>query len=156
MVELKTAQYLIKTHNPSVACGFNMFIHGDKAPTFNGEYYDAGPRSVGYDIAREMAEENGIAFKHNFGCSCGHYSFMYGGFFVCNGCGKKGCDEKWWEIQVEKDGDQFCCHGLDFENLQESDNYEFGETFNQAIKNYGEKMKDLTNNQIETSTPPAR
>jgi len=149
MQELKTAQYLIKTTNTSVDCGFNMFIYGDRPPTFNGEYYDAGARSVGYDKAREMAESNGIAFRHNFGCSCGSHSFIYGGFFVCNGCGKKGCDEKWWEIQVEKDGNQFCCHGLDFVNLQESDNYAFGSTFNEAINNYGNAMKPTQDNEGE-------
>jgi hypothetical protein len=48
---------------------------------------------------------------------------------VCNGCGSKDVDKEWWKIKVEKDGNQFCCHGLDFVNLQESDNYAFGKTY---------------------------
>jgi hypothetical protein len=47
---------------------------------------------------------------------------------------------RWWKIQVEKDGNEFCCHGLDFINLQESSNYAFGKTFEEAISNYEKVM----------------
>ena len=139
MSELKSAQDLIETRNSSVASGFNMFTYGDARPTFGDGYYDAYERMQGYKYAEKMAKEKGIAFTHNFGCDCGGRSFVYGGFFVCNSCGGKGVDREWWKIQVEKDGNQFCCHGLDFINLQESDNYAFGDTFEDAIANYKQK-----------------
>lgn len=52
----------------------------------------------------------------------------------------KDVDKEWWKIQVEKDGNEFCCHGLDFVNLQESSNYAFGKTFEEAISNYEKLM----------------
>lgn len=39
-----------------------------------------------------------------------------------------------------KDGNAWCCVGAGFENLQESDNYSFGETRAEAIENYGKLM----------------
>lgn len=139
MEKLKTAQYLIKTSNPSVASGFNMFIYGHDAP-IHSEYHDHYARYQGFIFARDMAKEGKIAFTHKFRCNCGGYPFQYGGFWVCNSCGGKDVDKEWWKIKVEKDGNEYCCHGLDFINLQESDNYAFGKTFKYAIKNYGELM----------------
>lgn len=138
--KLKFAQDLIETNNVSIDCGFNMFILGDKYPSY--EYYDFSDRMRGYDYAKKMAEEKGIAFTYVFRCECGGYPFNYGGFFVCNTCGGKGVDKEWWKIKVEKDGNMFCCRGLDFINLQESENYAFGETFQESIKNYGELMNE--------------
>ena len=137
MEKLKYAQDLIKTHNGSVAGGFNMFIGGHDRPRPN-DCYDYNERTQGFDFAQKMAKENSIAFTHRFKCNCGGHAFQYGGFFVCNSCGGKGVDREWWKIKVEKDGNAYCCHGLDFINLQESDNVAFGDTFDEAIKNYGE------------------
>lgn len=138
---LKYAQDLIQVNSKSVAAGFNMFINGYPPITFGDGYSDAYERIQGYEFAEKMAKENGIAFKKVFKCEktdC--HPFLYGGFFVCNSCGMKGVDKKWWIIQVEKDGNEYCCHGLDFINLQESDNYAFGKTFEQAVSNYGAVM----------------
>ena len=141
MEKLKYAQDLIKTTNTSVASGFNMFILGDSPIKYTDGYHDAYERMQGYEFAEKMAKDDGIAFTHVFKCresDC--FPFQYGGFFVCNSCGRKGVDKDWWQIKVEKDGNAFCCHGLDFINLQESDNYAFGNSFEEAIKNYGELM----------------
>ena len=102
---------------------------------------------LNYDEIEKMAKENGIAFTKVFKCresNC--HPFQYGGFFVCNDCGNKGVDKEWWKIQVEKDGNEFCCHGLDFVNLQESENYAFGKTFDEAISNYGTAMLRVSAN----------
>lgn len=139
MEKLKTAQYVIKTRNPSVASGFNMFVYGEDAPLHH-EYYDYMARLQGYELAEEMAQKGKLAFTHKFKCKCGGYPFVYGGFWVCNNCGSKSVDEEWWKIKVEKNDDMFCCHGLDFVNLQKSNNYAFGKTFQESIKNYGELM----------------
>jgi len=143
MEKLKYAQDLIKTNDTNIICGFNMFIGGQHYPTRN-EYKSGDEwfgRTIGFDYAKKMAKENGIAFTQLFKCrenNC--HPFYYGGFIVCNDCGGKGVDKDWWKIKVEKDGNQFCCHGLDFINLQESENYAFGETFELAISNYEKVM----------------
>ena len=139
MEKLKYAQDLIKTNNRTVMAGFNMFISGDKEPNYSdgSDWYDL---NQGYQFAKKMAKEDGIAFTKIFSCcqkNC--HSFKYGGFFVCNSCGKN-VEKDWWQIKVEKDGSAFCCHGLDFVNIQESDNYAFGDTFEDAISNYEKVM----------------
>ena len=140
---LKYAQDLIKASSQVVSSGFNMFVMGHNYPT-RSEYYDEfSARSYGYDLAEAMAEKGKIAFTHLFKCRCGGHPFQYGGFWVCNNCGGKDVNEDWWNIKVEKDGNEFCCHGLDFINLQESDNYAFGKTFNGAIKNYSKVITKL-------------
>jgi hypothetical protein len=141
MEKLKYAQDLIKC-STSVGCGFNMFINGNDCPTFAdyGDKSEAYARMQGYDFAKKMAQNGEIAFTHKFKCGCGGYAFQYGGFWVCNKCGNKDVDKDWWKIRVVKDGNQFCCHGLDFEDLQSSDNYSFGETFEKAIANYEQQM----------------
>ena len=42
--------------------------------------------------------------------------------------------------KVFQDGNEWCCIGIDFEDLQASDNYAFGETREAAIENYGKLM----------------
>jgi len=151
MEKLKFAQELIKA-SPSVMAGFNMFIYGHPPITFSDGFHDAGERIQGYEFAQKMAKEDGIAFTHVFKCeSYNCYPFQYGGFFVCNSCGGKGVDKEWWKIKVEKDGNAFCCHALDFVNLQESNKYAFGNTFEEAIKNYGSIVIGL----LHVQTPPA-
>lgn len=145
MEQLKYSRELIKVNNSSVHAGFDMFINGHREITFADGYYDAYERIQGYSYAKKMAKEDGIAFIHPFKCrenNC--FPFQYGGFFVCNHCGMKDVDKDWWKIKVEKDGNEYCCHGLDFINLQESNNYAFGKTFDQAVENYGKLM--ISNN----------
>ena len=141
METLKYSQDLIKSNNRSCEAGFNMFIHGHHPITFEDDYHDTYDRMKCYEFAQKMAKEDGIAFTKVFKCKQGDcHPFQYGGFFVCNNCGQKGVDKEWWKIQVEKDGNEFCCHGLDFVNLQESSNYTFGKTFEDAISNYEKLM----------------
>ena len=137
MIKIKYAQDLIKTSSTSVACGFNMFIMGYPPITFGDGYYDAYERMQGYEFAEKMAKNDGIAFTHKFNCDCGGSPVLYGGSFCCNKCGRANVQKSWWDIIVEKDGNEYCCHGLDFINLQESSNYAFGKTFKEAIENYG-------------------
>lgn len=143
MKTLKYAQDLIKTNNANCAAGFNSFINGYSEPKrsdyANNDEWLA--KYQGYQYAKKIAKEDGIAFVYAFKCSIkGCYPFEFGGFFVCNSCGNKNVDKSWWQIQVEKDGNEFCCHGLDFINLQESENYAFGNTFESAIENYHKIM----------------
>ncbi len=142
MDKIKYAQDLISSHNNNVLAGFNTFINGFQEPKSNeygdrSEWYD---KLKGYQFAEKMAKEDGIAFTYPFKCGNSNFChpFESGGFFVCNACVNKGVDKEWWKIKVEKDGNAYCCHGLDFINLQESNNYAFGKTFEEAIKNYEE------------------
>lgn len=49
-----------------------------------------------------------------------------------------------WQIaKCFKDGNAWCCVGEGFENLQESDNYAFGDTQDEAIKAYGDLMQSM-------------
>jgi hypothetical protein len=138
-MKLKYAQDLIKA-DTGIMVGFNIFVSGGGEPK-RSDYGDKTQwykELQGYEYAQKMAKENSLAFTHRFKCgknnSC--YPFEYGGFFVCNSCGEKSVDKEWWKIQVEKDGNTYCCHGLDFINLQESDNYAFGDTYEESITNY--------------------
>lgn len=149
MDKLKYAQDLIKTSNVYVANGFNQFVMGHERPNFGDGYspQEANARIQGYEYAEKMAKNGEIVFTHSF--KCGKYSdchpFQYGGFFVCNSCRRKSVDKYWWIIKVEKDGNAYCCHGIDFINLQESENYAFGNTFQEAIENYGFLMVHRSN-----------
>lgn len=142
MEKLKYAQDLIKA-NRTVSAGFNQFINGNSSPKRSdyGDKLQWYSEMQGYDYAKQMAKEQGIAFTHIFKCEkSGCFPFSYGGFMVCNSCRNKDVDKEWWKIKVEKDGNEYCCHGLDFVNLQESNNYAFGKTFELAIENYGRLM----------------
>lgn len=145
MEKLKHAQELIDCKNSNINAGFNTFINGGNEPNSSDgiHWLDL---SQGYDFAKKMAREYEIAFTFKFRCdrnkSC--FPFNYGGFMVCNNCGEKGVDKEWWKIKVEKDGNEYCCHGLDFVNLQESNNYAFGKSFMEAIDNYEKVMLSLS------------
>jgi hypothetical protein len=138
-IEPRTAQHIFSKISASAACGFNMFVQGDNS-IHSSQYSDFAERIQGYNKAKEMADDGKIFYTHNFGCKCGGHAFMYGGFFVCNSCGGKSVNKDWWVIKVEKDGDQYFCHGVDFENIMESSNYAFGGTYSEAVCNYGEEM----------------
>lgn len=49
-------------------------------------------------------------------------------------------DSIYFKVTVKKDGDSFCCYGEGFINLQESNNYAFGDTFEDSIFNYQLKL----------------
>ena len=144
MEQLKYAKDLIKTDSVHVDIGFNSFIYGHSEPR-NPNFQDKTDwfsQLQGYQYAEKMAKKDGIGFTYPFKCgsSSDCLPFKFGGFFVCNSCGNKSVDKEWWKIKVEKDGNAYCCHGLDFVNLQESNNFAFGDTFEDAIRNYGELM----------------
>jgi hypothetical protein len=143
MEKLKTAQELIIA-NKNIMSGFNQFVFGKSEPR-RADYGDKSQwyaELQGYEHAKKMAKEDEIAFTHIFKCgktkSC--FPFSFGGGFVCNSCGSNNIKKDWWEIKVKKDGNAFCCHGLDFQDLQSSKNYAFGDTFDEAISNYEKLM----------------
>lgn len=148
MEKLKSAEELIKS-SPNVMAGFNQFIYGMGDPK-RADYGDKSQwyaEQQGYDYAKNMAKNEGIAFTHIFKCSLDRtscYPFSYGGGFVCNSCGRNLLDKDWWKIKVEKDGNAYCCHGLDFQDLQSSNNYAFGDTFEEAISNYEKVMLSMS------------
>lgn len=142
----KSGQDYIKDPCSSSIAGFNCRQGGHSyADTFR--YPDErtnADRYGGWDLADRMIEEGKIFYLHNFHKSHGDcpngFAFPYGCTWVCNTCNSERLDKDWWIIKVEKDGNAWCCVGEDFVNLQESDCYAFGDTKDEAIKNYGDVM----------------
>ncbi len=95
-------------------------------------------KSAGWDAADKLIKEGIIFFVYPFECEregC-PTRFQYGGFWACNSCNTHISTPDWWKIKVVKDGDKYCCIGNGFVNLQESDNYSFGDSFQDAINQY--------------------
>lgn len=82
---------------------------------------------------------------------CGSRTFDYGGGWRCmamycfrnssNPAPNVGPEPNWWNtgIQVMKNGNQWCAHGPDFVNLQESPSG-WGDTPNEAALDYQKKQ----------------
>lgn len=138
------AQDILKNSAGSVGAGFNRRIQGQSyadAFQFDSERQDRD-MVAGFYKAEELIEAGQIFYVHNFHdmeCPSGH-AFLYGGTYVCNTCQRAHLDKEWWKIKVQKDGSAWCCIGNGFVNLQESDNFAFGDTREQAIQAYGELM----------------
>lgn len=146
---MKTAQdYMNNCASGGAMAGFNRRIYGESyADAFRhaqGEEY----RKIysGWSLADSMIAAGKIYYVNNFHNTliqyykCSGNAFLYGGSWVCNSCGRNDLYRPWWVIKVKKDGDQWCCVGEGFENIQESSNYAFGATREEAIKNYGDVM----------------
>ncbi len=138
----KSAQYILKPHTQSCWGGFNTRISGGES-----DHRDSREHRAGYELADSMIDAGKIYYIHEFHSThskCAGlvhgFAFQYGGSFVCNCCGGNRVERPWWKIKVFQDGDSWCCVGEGFENLQESDNFAFGNTKAEAIKNYGDLM----------------
>lgn len=147
--DFKTAQDVLPEHLAgSTFAGFNRRVYGAgyaEAFKYPVERQDRD-MYAGWSLADKMIEEGKLYYVHNFHHmeKAGHcFAFEYGGFWVCNGCGGKGVDKPWWTIKVMADGNAWCCLGTGFVNLQESDNYAFGDTKQEAIENYCKAMVAL-------------
>lgn len=128
---------LYKQLNTYAIVGFNIRIGG-------GQYFELRDRHNRADLypyfnkADELIKDGKIFYVHPFKCKSENCNgrFQYGGGWACNDCGTCINTPEWWKIKVEQDGDQFCCIGNGFINLQESENYAFGGTKEEAIQNY--------------------
>jgi hypothetical protein len=141
------AQDILKNSAGSIGAGFNRRIGGQSyADAFQYPHERTDREMVaGFNKAEEMIQSGEIFYVHNFHkleCPRG-YAFQYGGGYVCNTCNRNDLDKEWWKIKVMKDGNAWCCVGNGFVDLQESDNYAFGDTREQAIQAYGELMLSL-------------
>lgn len=140
---LLTAQDLLKSASGDVYGGFNSRIFGETYA--EACHYPNQDRSAGWWKADEMIKEGKCFFVERFPHPpCSGYAFPYGGSWVCNSCGSSNLKRSWWTIKVVKDGNAYCCYGLDFINLQESDNYAYGDSFQSAIINYGKIGRNET------------
>lgn len=129
-------------YETSVGCGFNSRVLGDTYIKCVDGAWDRGPRGVGWDKAEELIQVGRIYFVHPFPHSDSQrcHAFPFGGTWVCNGCLNSRLDKPWWRIRVFKDGNAWCCVGEGFVDLQESDNYAYGDTRDAAIEAYGTLM----------------
>ena len=114
---MKSAQdYLKETASGETRGGFNSRIQGNtNRECMNGMPHGSrwGQRNNGWDIADKMIKEGKI------------YSKIYS-----NKLGQK------IEFKCMPDGNMWCCVGANFIDLQESDNYEFGDSWADAINKF--------------------
>lgn len=134
----------------TAGAGFNIRVQGTghfaTDLSYPSQHQDADMQR-GWWLADEKARRGEIFYTHNFhashgGCPTGN-AFPYGGTWVCNTCGNSRLDRPWWRVKVKQDGAAWICYGVGFEDLQASDNYAFGDTREEAIENYGDKMKEV-------------
>jgi len=129
----------------SAACGFDRRVYGEtylEAFRYPHEQQDRYLQG-GYDLADKLIDKGELHYVHNFhylDCK-GGFAFKYGGTWVCNTCGGARLNDEEWKIKVFKDGDNWFCVGLDFINLQESNNYGFDKDKKKAIENYWKAIK---------------
>lgn len=141
MMETKylSAQEYLEKHNKRVSSssigGMSIRIDGGDYDDLI-QHYNAPQMFPYFDYAEQLINKGEIFFIYPFKCDCGHARFQYGGSWACNTCGNCITVPEWWKIRVTKDGDSYCCVGNGFIDLQESSNYAFGDTFQEAIDNY--------------------
>lgn len=138
MNKIKTAQDVLVNPGGYYSAGFNQRIFGLECPEITPSY-GSSPQYHGWNHAEQMVQAGLLFYVHNFHmveCKTG-YAFPYGSTWVCNTCQKEQLDRPWWSIRVQKDGNEWFCTGLDFVDLQESQNFAFGQTREAAIEAYG-------------------
>lgn len=148
MGKLQYAQDFFEHAGGQFGGGFNSFVRGhDYDEAVSRETYDIGARINGWRRAEKLWDEGKLFAVHRFRHLsyggpeiCNGYAFPYGGNWVCNTCGCKNLDKPWWTIKHMMDGNAHFVHGMGFENLQESDNFAFGATKQEALDNYEAKM----------------
>lgn len=122
------------------AGGFNSRVQGVDFNS-NAQGPCRAERSRGWWKADEMVKEGKIYFIHPFPHGqCKFTGFVYGGTWACNGCNTDGFQKLWWAVRVIKDGNAWCVVGENFQDLQTSDNYAYGDTREEALKAYAELM----------------
>ena len=107
----------------------------------------------GYQLAEKLIAEGKIYFVNPFKCNQNDCPtrFQYGGFWACNTCYTHISTPEWWIIKVMEDGDSFCCVGKGFVNLQESENYAFGNSRDEAIEN--DRLLHTNHEKLDTPCP---
>ena len=148
MSDFKLGHEVMRPNSGDAYAGFNRRVHGsDYAEAF--QYQNErqnGAMVAGFWLADRMINDGKLFYVHPFHqleCPQKGHAFQYGGTWVCNSCGQPNVQREWWKIKVQKDGNAWCCVGTGFENLQESDNYAFGDTRDEAIENYGRLMAPI-------------
>lgn len=110
---MKTAQDYIKNSTGYCMGGFNSRLFGESftETTRSARGYVFNELSAGWYLADGMIKDGKIYSKIRI-------------------------NQKELEFRCFKDGNQYCCVGKGFENLQESKNYAFGDSFDEAIVNF--------------------
>jgi hypothetical protein len=118
--------------------GFSIRINGGSYSdlTEHSDWRDG--KNAGFNEAEKLIKKGKIFFVYPFECEregC-PTRFQYGGYWACNSCNTHINTPDWWKIKVTQDGNKYCCIGDGFTNLQESNNYAFGDSFQDAINQY--------------------
>lgn len=144
--KLQHGDEVIRNGSGSALAGFNRRVQGQSYADAFQYPHERQDREMygGWTLADSMITQGRIYSVHNFHYShsgCTGHAFEYGATWVCNTCNRSQLNRDWWKIKVYRDGAAWCCVGEDFENLQESENFAFGATRDEAIKNYGDLMQ---------------
>lgn len=141
MINLPTMQDITPKASGMFMCGGNRAIHGlteTQAFRYPNEYQN-GEMVSGYSYARDLISKGkifSILNMHHLSGKCDGFAFPYGHGWHCGKCNNNFTHDDWWIVKVMKDGNCWFIHGFDFVNLQDSSNYAFGETKDEAISNY--------------------
>ena len=108
---MKYAQDFIPNEDGQCLGGFNSRLFGEsfRECTDGSIGWHFNQRAAGWNLADGMIKSGKIFSKTNI-------------------------DGREIIFKCFRDGDAFCCVGEGFENLQESNNYAFGASFDEAIK----------------------
>lgn len=122
---------------PLFRAGMSLRINGGDYSDLNS-FANKSSMYGGFVAAEQMIDIGQIFYVHSFKCANAYCPtrFQYGGFWACNTCNTHINTPDWWKIKVAKDGNAWACTGDGFINLQESKNFAFGDTKDEAIENY--------------------
>jgi hypothetical protein len=126
-----TAQdYLAKNCSGQMRGGFNARLQGEDfltAMEHVPQGYEWGQRCAGWEAAEKLISDGKIFSV---------FRFDY--------LDRRTLWPEWWVIKIYKDGNEWCCVGESFENIQESQNFAFGDTKDESLCNYKAKMLGIT------------
>lgn len=124
--------------------GFEIRINGGDYSELTSDSDWRYGKNEGFEAAEKLIKAGKIFFVYPFECDADGCKgrFQYGTGWACNSCDTCISTPDWWKIKVMKDGNKFVCIGDGFINLQESDNYAFGNSFQDAINQYYHKHYD--------------
>ncbi len=122
--------------------GFSIRLNGGTYSDLTEHVDWRDGKNAGFHEAEKLIKQGKIFFVYPFECGrdgC-PTRFQYGGFWACNKCNTHISTPDNWKIKCFQDGNAWCCIGNGFANLQESDNYAFGNSFQDAINQYCHKV----------------
>lgn len=134
--EFKSAQDILYEHfdivTSSMIGGLNWRLEGYNEHDFDWKQNDY----ASYRLCDDMIKAGLIFYVEPFKCKCGSHRYTYGGGWACDDCFNCVSTPDWWKVKIQQDGNAFICKGNGFVDLQESGNFAYGSTKEEAKENY--------------------